>query len=164
MTIRTMIAGGIGLAALAAAPAAAQYGYPYQNNPPNYPTYGSPYGYANPYGQAYGYQAQATQMATQRCAAAVQSRLSTNTSTGGILGALLGVRTQTQGRVLSVTQVTPNRSTIRVRGTATSGRAAYNPYGYGAYGATGYSYQPDLTYKCDIDYRGQIRDVDITRR
>ncbi len=155
MTMRILIAGGIGMAALAAAPAAAQY--PYQANP---------YAYANPYGQAYGYNTNAyiSQMATQRCTAAVQSRLSTNTSTGGILGAILGIRTQTQGRVLSVTRVNPNRSTIRVRGTATSGRMAYNPYGYGAYGATGYAYQPDLNYKCDIDYRGRIRDIDITRR
>ena len=103
-------------------------------------------------------------MATQRCAAAVQSRLSTNTSTGGILGAILGVRTNTQGRVLNVTRVNPNRSTIRVRGLASSGRMAYNPYGYGAYGAVGYAYQPDLNFKCDIDYRGRIRDIDITRR
>ncbi len=162
MTMRTMIAGGLGMAALAAAPAAAQYGYPYQANP---------YGYANPYGQAYGYNngynayaAQATQMASQRCAAAVQNRLHTRTNSGGILGALLGIRTATQGRVLSVTQVTPNRSTIRVRGLATSGRAAYNPYGVGAYGAVGMSYQPDIQYKCDVDYQGRIRDIDINRR
>ena len=154
MTMRRMIAGGIGIAALAAAaPAAAQYAYP---------------GYANPYGNAYAYgynnNAYATQMATQRCAAAVQSRLSTNTSTGGILGAILGVRTNTQGRVLNVTRVNPTRSTIRVRGLASSGRMAYSPYGVGAYGAVGYQYQPDLSFKCDVDYQGRIRDIDITRR
>ena len=148
MTMYTKIfAGAAGVAALAtAAPSAAQY-----------------YGYAQPnYG--YGYNNNATNMAAQRCAAAVQSRLHTRTSSGGILGALLGVRTATTGRVLQVTQVNPNRRSVVVRGLATSGRAAYNPYGYGAYGAVGYNYQPDLSFRCAIDYNGYIRDVDINRR
>lgn len=145
-----ILAGGAGLAALAtAAPAAAQY-------------YNQPY--AQPYG--YGYNTDVTNMAAQRCAAAVQSRLHTRTSSGGLLGAILGVNTATSGRVLNVTQVTPRRNSVTVRGLATSGRyAAYNsPYGYGAYGATGYAYQPDLSFRCTVDYRGYIRDVDINRR
>ena len=145
-----ILAGGAGLAALAtAAPAAAQY-------------YNQPY--AQPYG--YGYNTDMTNMAAQRCAAAVQSRLHTRTSSGGLLGAILGVNTATSGRVLNVTQVTPRRNSVTVRGLATSGRAtAYNsPYGYGAYGATGYAYQPDLSFRCTVDYRGYIRDVDINRR
>ena len=148
MTLLTKIlAGGAGIAAFAAAaPATAQY-----------------YGYAQPYG--YGYNANLTNMAAQRCAAAVQSRLHTRMSSGGILGAILGVRTATTGRVLSITQVTPRRSTVTVRGLATSGRfAGYDPYGYGAYGAVGYAYQPDLSFRCSVDYRGYIRDVDINRR
>ena len=148
MTMLTKIlAGGAGLAALAtAAPAAAQY-------------YAQPYGYG-------GYNNGVTNMAAQRCAAAVQSRLHTRTSSGGLLGAILGVNTATSGRVLNVTQVVPRRNTVMVRGLATSGRyAAYNsPYGYGAYGATGYAYQPDLSFRCTVDYRGYIRDVDINRR
>ena len=145
MTMMKILAAGTGLAALAtAAPATAQY---YQ------------YGYANPYA------ANATALASQRCSAAVQSRL--NRPTGGIsgiVGALLGANTST-GRVLAVTQVTPRSNTMRVRGVATSGRTAgYGPYGVGAYGAMGYSYQPDLAFKCDVDYRGYIRDVDIVRR
>ena len=145
-----ILAGGAGLAALAtAAPAAAQY-------------YAQPY--AQPYG--YGYNNNLTNMAAQRCAAAVQSRLHTRTSSGGLLGAILGVTTATSGRVLNVTQVTPRRNSVTVRGLATSGRyAGYNsPYGYGAYGATGYAYQPDLSFRCTVDYRGYIRDVDINRR
>lgn len=145
-----ILAGGAGLAALAtAAPAAAQY-------------YAQPY--AQPYG--YGYNNNLTNMAAQRCAAAVQSRLHTRTSSGGLLGAILGVNTATSGRVLNVTQVTPRRNSVTVRGLATSGRyAGYNsPYGYGAYGAVGYAYQPDLTFRCTVDYRGYIRDVDINRR
>lgn len=140
-TIMKIFAGTAGLAALAtAAPATAQYYY-------GYPAYG----------------VSATNLATQRCTTAVQARLN-NRGTGGILGALFGFNTGFNGRVLSVTRVNPNRSTITVRGLATSGRYAYNPYGYGAYGAVGYSYQPDLSYRCRVDYRGYVRDVDINRR
>lgn len=154
-----ILAGGAGLAALAAAaPAAAQYAYqPYG--------YSSPYG--APYGNAYGYHANAAQFAAQQCSAAVQARLNQRSRAGmsGIVGAILGVNTTSQGRVLSVTRVTPRSSTVRVRGLATSGRmAGYGPYGVGAYGALGYQYQPDLTFKCDVDHRGFVRDIDINRR
>ncbi|HET7817556.1 MAG TPA: hypothetical protein VFK58_08275 [Sphingomicrobium sp.] len=168
-TMMKILAGGAGLAALAAtAPASAQY-----TNPPyGYASpYGAPYGYASPYGapygNAYGYHANAAQFAAQRCSAAVQARLSqrTRANMGGIVGALLGVNTAAQGRVLSITEVRPRSSTVRVRGLATSGRmAGYGPYGVGAYGALGYQYQPDLKFKCDVDYRGYIRDIDIDRR
>ena len=157
MTMFTKIfAGAAGVAALATAvPAAAQY-YSYA------PRYASPYG--APYGNAYGYNANVTNMAAQQCAAAVQSRLNTRVGMTGILGAVLGART-TGGRVLQVTQINPNRRSVTVRGLATSGRAyAYSPYGYGAYGATGYNYRPDLSFRCSVDYRGYIRDVDINRR
>jgi hypothetical protein len=152
MTFMTkLLAGAASVAALAtAAPASAQY----------YPGYS----YGAPYGNAYGYNN--SQVLAQRCTAAVQQRLSYRTgNSGGILGALFGVNTATQGRVLNVTRVTPNRSTVRVRGLATSGRAiAYNPYGVGYYGSSAYAYRPDLSFKCDIDYRGVIRDIDINRR
>ena len=135
-----MLAGGAGLAALAgAAPAAAQY---YQ----------------------YGYGYNSTQVAASRCTSAVQARLNNRGSTG-ILGSLFGLNTAMNGRVLSVNRVVPRRSTVRVTGLATSGRyASYSPYGIGAYGALGYSYQPDLRFRCDVDYRGYVRDVDIMRR
>lgn len=148
--IKTFLIGGAGLAALAAAsPSAAQY-YPYGYSQNPYA-----YGYsANPY--AYGYSsnpyAMNTSTATSRCTAAVQSRLYSRNGLAGILGSLIGSY-GTQGRVLSVTRVTPNRSYVRVRGLASSGRMAY---GYGAY--------PDLSFKCDVDYRGYVRDIDITRR
>ena len=165
MTIMTKIlAGGAGLAAIAAAaPAAAQYS-PYAYGQQQSPYYGQQYGYGHAYGR------NMTQMAAQQCTAAVQQRLSRQTSGGiaGVLGSILGVPTAptTQGRVLSITRVDPNRSTVRVRGLATSGQYAggYGPYGVGAYGAMGYAYQPDLSFKCDVDYRGRVRDVDIDRR
>ena len=144
-----LMVGGAGFAALAAAaPAAAQY-YPYQ---PGYSGYG------------YNYNYNVTQAAAQRCSAAVQARLN-NRSRTGILGGIFGVNTRMSGRVLSVTQVRPRRSTVLVRGLATSGRfAGYGPYGIGAYGSLGYQYQPDLRFSCSVDYRGYIRDVDIMRR
>ena len=139
--IKMMALGG-GFAALAAAtPATAQY----------YPSYG------------YGYNNNVTAVAAQRCQAAVQNRLSHRSNTG-LLGAILG--TSTTGQVIGVTQVTPRRNTVRVRGVASSGRMAYNPYGVGYYGTLGanYAMQPDLTFRCDVDYRGYVRDVDINRR
>lgn len=149
MMIKTLI-GGAGFAALAAAtPAVAQYYYGQ-----------SPYGYAN----AYDYNSSVTNMAAERCAAAVQNRLSYRTNSGGVLGSLLGINTTTSGRVLTVTQVTPRNNTVRVRGLATSGRMAYNPYGVGAYGMLGSNYAADLSFNCSVDYRGYVRDVDINRR
>ena len=148
ITFTKILAGSAGLAALAtAAPAAAQY-------------------YGQPYGNAYGYyNNSAANMAAQRCTAAVQSRLHTRTNAGGLLGAILGVNTATSGRVLNVTQVTPRRNSVVVRGLASSGMTrGYGQYGYGAYGAVGYAYQPDLSFKCTVDYRGYIRDVDVNRR
>lgn len=148
-----ILLGGAAVAALAtAAPAAAQYAYPYGASPYGYSQYGyMPYNY------------RVTQIATQQCTAAVQNRLVTRSGLSGILGSLLGAYATTP-RVLSITQVVPRRSTIRVRGLATSGRPAYSPYGIGAYGAVGYAYQPDLSFRCDVDYRGFVRNVDIDRR
>jgi hypothetical protein len=137
---------GAGFAALAAAtPATAQYG--------------------QPYGNAWGYHANASNMAAQQCAAAVQNRLSTRSGTG-IFGSLFGINNNSNARVLSVTQVTPRAQTVRVRGVASSGRLAYNPYGAGAYGMLGsnYAHAADLSFRCTVDYRGIVRDVDISRR
>ncbi|HEX6073169.1 MAG TPA: hypothetical protein VFY95_09205 [Sphingomicrobium sp.] len=155
MTFMTKIlAGGAGIAALAAAaPAAAQY-YPY-----GYSQYGygnSPYAYNN-------YRYANTNFAAQRCTAAVQNRLYTRTGLAGILGSLVGAY-GTQPRVLSITRVNPNRNYVRVRGLASSGRMAYSPYGVGYYGALGANYAADLRFRCDVDYRGYVRDIDINRR
>jgi hypothetical protein len=154
-----LLAGGAGLAAIAAAaPATAQY---YGDRYANPYAYGSQYGYGTQY--AYGAN---TNVAAQQCTAAVQNRLYNRSSIGGILGAVLGANTST-GRVVSITQVVPRGSTVRVRGLASSGRmAGYSPYGVGAYGALGYGYaqQADLSFRCDVDYRGYVRNVDINRR
>jgi len=160
MTMMKTILGTAGFAALAvASPATAQYPYGY--------------GYSNPYGyQNYGYNNYAygmnTSVATNQCTAAVQNRLYNRNTIGGILGAVLG--TNTTGRVVAVTQVTPRRNgTIRVRGLASSGRMAYNgygPYGVGAYGSLGYGYanSADLSFRCDVYPNGAVYNVNINRR
>ena len=50
---------------------------------------------------------------------------------------------------------------MRVRGTATSGV----PSAIGAVGTLGAAHAPtaDLTFKCRIDYRGRILELDIDR-
>ena len=157
-TIMRILAGTAGLCALAvAAPSAAQY------NPYGY----NGYGY-NRYNNGYGYGVDSN-VAAQQCTAAVQSRLYNRTSLGSIFGSLVGIPANPSGRVLSVTSSDPERGGMRIRGLATSGRYAYNdygPYGYGAYGALGYGYNAsaDLSWRCDVDYRGYVRDVDIHRR
>ena len=151
MMIKTL-ALGTGFAALAAAsPAAAQY-------------YGQ---YGQPYGNAYGYynNSAAANIAAQRCTAAVQQRLNVR-GNRGILGTLFGVNNYNGARVLSVTQVNPRRNNVTVRGVASSGRMAYNNYGTGYYGMLGqnYSHAADLSFRCNVDYRGYVRDIDINRR
>jgi len=157
-----LMAGSVGFAAIAAAaPAAAQY-YPYG--------YSNPYAYSNPYTPAYGAYGQSTSVATNQCTAAVQSRLYNRTSLGSILGSLIGLPTNSYGRVVSITQAYPRSGGgFTIRGLASSGRMAsngYGPYGVGAYGSLGYGYAntADLSFKCNVDYRGYVRDVDINRR
>ena len=94
-------------------------------------------------------------------------------------------------KIVGITRVERrSSSTTRVRGVATANAYAnqYTPYGgqYGApYGSQygtpyggqygnqyggqyghqyGYANAGELTVKCDIDYRGYIRDIDIDRR
>jgi hypothetical protein len=148
-----MLAGTAGLAAIAAAtPASAQY-YPYNS-----------YNYGG-----YGYGAMNSNVAAQQCTAAVQNRLYNRTSLASILGSLVGIPTTSYGRVLNITRETPTRYGMRIHGLASSGRYAYNnygPYGVGAYGALGYGYNSaaDLSWRCDVDYNGYVRNVDINRR
>jgi hypothetical protein len=160
-----MLAGAAALAGFtAAAPAAAQY-YPYGY---------SAYGAANPYAygyNSYGYNSYAVnpQLATQQCTAAVQNRLYNRANLATIIGSLVGIP-MNQSRVVAVTSMTQTRSGfVRVRGLASTGRYGYNgysPYGVGAYGSLGYNTaaSADLSFKCDVDARGYVRDLDINRR
>jgi hypothetical protein len=172
------LAGGVGLAALAsAAPAAAQY----------YPGYG--YGYGGNVvrqvnnqvlgGSQYGYGVN-SQAAVQRCAAAVEQRINRdygNRSGGYGYGGYGGYGGSYNGyaagnaRVLGVTSVERRSNNgLRVRGVATANAnmgaygGGYGGYGggYGGYGG-GYAPQGELRFKCNIDYRGYITDIDLDR-
>ena len=177
--VSKILAGGVGLAALAsAAPAAAQY----------YPGYGQPNILGQVLnqvlggGQGYGVH---PQMAVQRCAAAVEQRINqryrTTYSPYGGYGGYGGYNAYAQGgaRVLGVTSVERRSSNgLRVRGVATanahmSGYSPYGAYGQGGYsgyggyqgGYGGYAPQPtaEMTFKCNVDYRGYITDIDVDR-
>lgn len=189
--ISKILAGGIGLAALAgAAPAAAQYyPNPYPQNP-----YG--YGYGNQgglgaiidqiLGQNRYYNGADQRFLVQQCIAAVTNRVARNYNTpygspyGGYGTPYGGYGNSQSARVLGITDIDRRSSTLRVRGTATANAFAAAPYGspYGSpyggqYGSPygnqyGYGYgQPqqvgELTFRCDVDYRGRVRDIDIDR-
>lgn len=137
--LKFMLAGGLGLAALAvSAPASAQY----------YPGYGN--GYGSPYGAvgAYGYGAN-NQVAINQCTAVVQQRLR-----GGYGYAYNGYRAA-GGRVLGVTRIEPRGNGMLIRGLASSGQ--YGAYGYGAQAPV------DLTWRCQVDFRGFVSGVSIQR-
>ena len=142
----------------------------------------------NPYGQ-FGYNRGVNpQVAVQQCTAAVQQRLQGQYRGGyggygggyGGYGAYGGYgNPYSQARVLGITRVEQrSASTLRVRGNATTGmgdpyggypyggHSGYGyggPGGYGGYGSYG-AVQADLSFRCDVDYRGYIRDIDIDRR
>ena len=178
--VTKLMTGAAGVAALvvAAAPASAQVYNPYGG--------GNVVGQIlqsvlNPYGaqQGYAYQ-QNPQVLVNQCTAAVQGQLAQRYSAGyNQYGAGYGGYNQYNGyngynnaysnaRVVGIRSVERRSSTTtRVRGYASSGMAM-NYGGYGNYAGYGGYAQPqaqaDLTFKCDIDYRGYIRDIDINRR
>lgn len=93
------------------------------------------------------------QLAAQQCSAAVEAELKTRD-----YGAISAPGT---ARVLTVTRADAEKKFVRVRGTATSGV----PSTVGAVGtlAAAQTQTADLTYKCNIDYRGRVLDIDIDR-
>lgn len=139
MTRRTMLAAGscaLALAMTSATPATAQI-------------------------ESFAVGAMNSQIAADRCSAAVQYRLSNREGIKGYGGQ------HRYGQVLTVTQVDARRSFVRVRGLAASDRVAFGPYNYGAYGALGLAQAnqvADVTFRCDVDYRGQVLNVDLNRR
>lgn len=153
--IKYMLAGGIGLAAVAAAtPASAQYYPPYGGG-------GNVIGQVlgqilNPgYGGGYGGYGLNSQVMVDRCAAAVTDRV--NRQYGGYAygGGYGGYNQYAQGgaRVVAITSVERrSNSRLRVRGVAQS--AAYGGYN---------SVPQEFTFKCNVDYRGYISDIDLDR-
>jgi hypothetical protein len=177
--ITMVLAGGAGLAALvSAAPAAAQYypqpGYGYGNN-----VVGQVLGQIlNPYGGGYSYNGGNDRMLVDRCAGAVAQRI--NYQYGGYnqygynrgygyngYNQGYGYNQYNQGygnaRVLGITRVERRNNGIRVRGVATAGGGYGNAYGnpYGGYNQ--YNQSGEFTFKCNVDYRGRITDIDLDR-
>ena len=93
------------------------------------------------------------QLAAQQCSAAVEARIR-----GSDYGALSAPGT---ARVLTVTRADAEKRFVRVRGTATSGV----PNVVGAVGTLAATAAPtaDLTFKCRIDYRGRVLELDVDR-
>lgn len=129
MTMVKILAGSIGLAAIAgAAPATAQV-----DTDSSVGTH--------------------AQLAAKQCSAAVETELKRRD-----YGAVSAPGT---ARVLTVTRADAEKRFVRVRGTATSGV----PTIAGAVGAVAATQvpTPDLRFKCRIDYRGRVLELDIDR-
>lgn len=93
------------------------------------------------------------QLAAQQCSAAVEARLKTKS-----YGAVSEPGT---AGVLTVTRADAEKEFVRVRGTATSGVPAI--VGTAGTLASAQSPPADLTFKCRIDYRGRILELDVDR-
>jgi len=174
-----------------AAPLAAQYPYP-QPYPPQYPqqTYPQPYpgqpGYGYGYQQGYGNQGAIGQIIDQllgnrynvtdrqaisRCASAAMVQAQNQYRGGYSQG--YGAYGQAYGqgyappyggyganiRVTAITNVERRSNGLRVSGLLDSGMYRGQAYGqpYGGY-ANG-----DLTFRCNVDYRGYVSNVRIRR-
>ena len=187
LAMTKILAGGIGLAALAsAAPAAAQY---YPQPQPNY-GYGQ-YGYGNqnpvgqiigqilgygryPYGN-YGYNQYSNQSgAVDQCARAVDARLNGYQGYYGYGNVpyqgqynqygQYGYNNRMGARVQGITRIDRKSYGLKVRGVASSGYQGYDGYGRRGYGNYGYNAGADLSWSCEVRYDGRIRDIDISRR
>jgi hypothetical protein len=182
-TLTKLLTGAAGVAtiAVAAAPASAQvYGSPYGYGYTSPYGYGSPYGYTSPYGygynnygtgnvvgqiinsvignNAYAYSAD-TQANLDRCAAVVEQRINASYSPygyGGTYGYNQGYST---GRVVGIHSIERISNGLRIKGVASDGRTA--AYGYAPYNNYGAAAAPNLRFKCDIDYRGYVMDIDL---
>ena len=171
-----------------AAPAAAQYypPYPQQQYPQQYPqTY--PPGYY-PQQQQYGYGNQGgiggiidqllgnrynvnDRSAVSRCAGAAMQQAQaryTPYNQGYNQGyGNQGYAYNQRGygiRVTAITNVERRSNGLRVRGLLDTGRGGYGNQGYNGqgYGAQGYA-NGDLTFRCNVDYRGVVSGLKIDR-
>jgi len=179
-TLTALIAAGA-----TAAPAAAQY-YPQQPYPQPYPqTY--PPGYYPQ--QQYGYGNQGIggvidqllgnrynvndRGAVARCASAAvqqaQARYRPNAYNQGYNQGYggQGYAYNQRGygiRVTAITSVERRSNGLRVRGLLDTGQGGYGNQGYPGqgYGAQGYA-NGDLTFRCNVDYRGYVSGLKIDR-
>jgi len=190
MTRMTILLAAGAATVAAAAPAAAQV--PYQPYYPQqaYPQQGYPQGYAYPnqaqpgvgqiISQLLGNRYQTNDRdAVERCATAAMTQASAQYSRNGYRQ---GYGNQNQGngygnqgyypaqmRVTAITDVRRRNNGLRVSGLLDSqfgARPPYgNAYGYQGQGNAGQAYagQGDLTFRCNVDYRGAVSNVRIGR-
>ena len=167
-------------AAIGAAPAAAQYNpypnqpgynypaYPGQAYPQPYPGYGQP-GYGQPaYGQGYaqnpvgaiidqllGNRYNVTdRQAVSRCASAVMAQASAQYGNGYNPGYNRGYSNM---RVTAITDVQRRNNGLRVSGLLGSGYGGQYGYQNRGYGGG------DLSFRCNVDYRGAVTGIRIRR-
>lgn len=183
MTIRTHYLAAAAAICAIAVPAAAQtaypYGYPqqYQQAPQSYP--GQPgYGYQQAYGYGQpGYAQNPVQQiidsllgnrynvtdrqAVSQCASAAMTQAAAQYGNNGY-GQRYGNNGYNRGyttamRVTSITDVQRRNNSLRVFGTMSSGERFSGPYANHAYAAG------DVTFRCNVDYRGAVTNVRIGR-
>jgi hypothetical protein len=189
MTRMTILLAAGAATVAAAAPAAAQNPYPSPYAQPAYPQgYAYPQqGYAYPnqaqpgvgqiISQLLGNRYQTNDRnAVERCATAAMTQASAQYGRNGY-GQGYGYPNQGNGygnqgyypaqmRVTAITDVKRRNNGVRVSGLLDSQYGARPPYG-NAYGYQGqgqaYAGQGDLTFKCNVDYRGAVSNVRIGR-
>ena len=182
-----LAAGAAGLAA--AMPAAAQNYYPPQQGypQPGYPQQAYPPGYGQPQqgqnvfsqmiGQLLGNRYQANdRYAVERCATAAMAQAGAQYRPNGY-GQGYGYQNQGYGygnqgynpaaamRVTAITEVRRRNNGVRVSGLLDS-RGGYGGQRYGnanGYQDPRYAAQGDLTFRCNVDYRGAVSNVRINR-
>jgi hypothetical protein len=147
---------GLALVAGTAVPAAAQ-SYPYGGS-----------GYGNPVGQvinqvlgrgSYGQNYYGgSQVAIDQCAGAALQRVS-RSGYGNYRQTGYGYNAAGRARIVAITQVEQRNNGLRVRGVIDPGYGAYASNRYGYSGAS-----QQLDFRCNVDYRGYVRDVDFDRR
>lgn len=176
--VSKILTAGVGIAALAgAAPAAAQYypGYGYGGGDILGQIINSVLG-AQRYGQqgyGYGYNPQQQRYLVEQCANATQYRIQRRYGSNASYGyGAYGYNNVSPARIVSITSVQPRSyGSVRIYGTATSGREVYGGAygggygGYGGYNPYGGGYNAaaagDLRFSCTINPRGRITNISV---
>lgn len=188
MTRFTRFLGAATLAGALAAPAAAQYypsqpypqtypqypQYPQQQYPQTYPNYGYQQGYTgNPVtdviDQLLGNRYNVTdRQAVRQCAAAAASQAQGQYGNGyggyGAYNQQYGYNNQYgyHGfQVTSITNVERRSYGLRVSGVLSSGHGGYANQSYNYGQNYGYNHAMQLTFRCNVDYRGSVTDVHV---
>ena len=171
----------VGVPAAAQTPYQSPYTYPQQTYPPGYayPQGQYPQGYAYPNQGQTGISQMINQLlgnryeandryAVERCATAAMNQASAQYRPNNYRQGY-GYQNQAypaQMRVTAITDVRRRNKGVRVSGLLDSSGGAYAPYG-NAYGYQGqgqaYAGRADLTFRCNVDYRGAVTNVRINR-